>query len=60
LDASNELEARPAAVLNLKLSVARVLGGVREMAIEATPACECCGEPSGEGNALCPACAESR
>jgi hypothetical protein len=22
--------------------------------------CECCGAPAGEGNALCPACAESR
>ena len=22
--------------------------------------CECCGEPAGEGNALCPACAQSR
>ncbi|MCR4339543.1 MAG: hypothetical protein NUW01_06615 [Gemmatimonadaceae bacterium] len=24
------------------------------------PACELCGEPAGEGNALCPACASSR
>lgn len=22
--------------------------------------CECCGEPAGEGGALCPACQESR
>jgi hypothetical protein len=22
--------------------------------------CECCGEPAGEGNALCPACQESK
>jgi hypothetical protein len=24
------------------------------------PACECCGEPVGEGGALCPACQVSR
>jgi len=28
--------------------------------IDVAPTCECCGEPAGEGNALCPACVASR
>lgn len=33
-----------------------------EAAIRGTPwpTCELCGEPAGEGNALCPACMENR
>jgi hypothetical protein len=33
----------------------------RPLVFESQPmACECCGEPAGEGNALCPACRASR
>lgn len=30
-----------------------------ESYLENQPACECCGEPAGEGGALCPACVEA-
>jgi hypothetical protein len=53
-------EGRPLRWVLLRLLAVYATRGLDELEQPSVNACETCGEPAGEGNALCPACQQSR